>query len=84
MYRVLAEKPEGKRLVRRTNESGTVGLVLVLGVKLWEAAVTGEAKNKLTVPFTLVAGMLAEGQYPEGPATGHLGTGFTWFPCVCL
>jgi len=21
-------------------------------------------------------------QYPEGPATGHLDTGFSWFPCV--
>jgi len=21
-------------------------------------------------------------QYPEGPATGHLDTGFPWFPCV--
>ena len=30
------------------------------------------------------AGLLAKGQYPEGPATGHLGTGFAWFPCVCL
>jgi len=26
--------------------------------------------------------MLARSQYLEGPATGHLGTGFTWFPCV--
>jgi hypothetical protein len=26
--------------------------------------------------FTLVAGLLARSQYPEGPATGYLGTGF--------
>ena len=32
--------------------------------------------------YTVVAGLLARSQYPEGPATGHLGTGFTWFPCV--
>jgi len=32
--------------------------------------------------FTLVAGLLARSQYSEGPATGHLDTGFTWFPCV--
>ena len=28
------------------------------------------------------AGLLARSQYPEGPATGHLDTGFYWFPCV--
>jgi surface polysaccharide O-acyltransferase-like enzyme len=27
---------------------------------------------------TLVAGLLARSQYPEGPATGHLSTGFSW------
>jgi hypothetical protein len=31
---------------------------------------------------TLVAGLLARSQHPEGPATGHFGTGFSWFPCV--
>ena len=32
--------------------------------------------------FTLDAELLARSQYSEGPATGHLDTGFSWFPCV--
>ena len=32
--------------------------------------------------ITLDARLLARSQYPEGPATGHLDTGFSWFPCV--
>jgi len=32
--------------------------------------------------FTLDAGLLARSQYSEGPVTGHLDTGFFWFPCV--
>ena len=32
--------------------------------------------------ITLDAGLLARSQYSEGPATGHLDTGFSWFPCV--
>jgi len=32
--------------------------------------------------LTLDAGLLARSQYPEGPATGHLNTGFSCFPCV--
>ena len=32
--------------------------------------------------LTLDAGLLARSQYPEGPVTGHLDTGFSWFPCV--
>ena len=32
--------------------------------------------------FYLNAGLLARSQYSEGPATGHLDAGFSWFPCV--
>jgi len=32
--------------------------------------------------FPLDAGLLARSQYSEGPATGHLDTGFFWFPCA--
>ena len=28
------------------------------------------------------ARLLARSQYSEGPATDHLDTGFSWFPCV--
>jgi len=28
--------------------------------------------------------LLARSQYSEGPATGHLDTGFSWFPCVYI
>ena len=36
----------------------------------------------IAVLHTLVAGLLARSQYSEGPATGHLDTDFSWFPCV--
>jgi len=32
--------------------------------------------------FTLYVGLLARSQYSEGPATGHLNTGFSSFPCA--
>ena len=32
--------------------------------------------------FSLNARLLATSQYSEGPATGHLDTGFYWFPCA--
>jgi len=32
--------------------------------------------------FTLDAGLLARSQYSEFPATGHLDTSFSWFPCA--
>ena len=31
---------------------------------------------------TLDAGLPARSQYSEGPATGHVDTGFSWFLCV--
>ena len=34
------------------------------------------------VLHTLVAGLLARSQYPEGPAIGNLDTDFSWFPFV--
>ena len=34
------------------------------------------------VVLTLDAGLLARSQYLEGPATGHLDIGFSWFPFV--
>jgi len=36
----------------------------------------------IVVFFILDAGLLARSQYSEGPATGHLDTGFSWFPCA--
>ena len=36
----------------------------------------------IAIFLTLDAGLLARGQYSEGPATGHLDTGFSWFPCA--
>ena len=36
----------------------------------------------IAVLHTLVAGFMARSQYPEGPVTGHLSTGFSWFPCA--
>jgi len=32
--------------------------------------------------FTLNDGLLARSQKSEGPATGHLDTGFSWFLCA--
>ena len=36
----------------------------------------------IAVFFNLDPGLLARSQYSEGPATGHLDTGFSQFPCV--
>jgi len=35
-----------------------------------------------TAFFTSDAELLARSQYSEGPATGHVDTGFSWSPCA--
>ena len=34
------------------------------------------------ISVSIIAGLLARSQSLEGPATGHLDTGFSCFPCV--
>ena len=46
-----------------------------------EGTVT-EIKHTVMILILLDAGLLARSQYSEGPATGHLDIGFSWFPCV--
>jgi len=41
-----------------------------------------EDEHTFMIFFTSDAGLLATSQYSEGPATGHLHTGFSWFPCA--
>jgi len=36
----------------------------------------------VAVSHTVVGGLLARSQYSEGPATGHLDTGFSRIPCA--
>jgi len=47
-----------------------------------DRAATGTGCNTCVIYFYFDAGQLAISQYPEGPATGHLDTGFAWFPWV--
>jgi hypothetical protein len=56
-----------------------VTLMLKQSVKLRRYVLCG---GVATCVFTLDAGLLARSQYPEGPKTGLLDTGFSWFPWV--
>jgi hypothetical protein len=50
--------------------------------KTWILNIT-DVSVCIAVLQTLDAGLLARSQYPEGPATGHLDTGFSRFLCAC-
>jgi len=54
---------------------------LAFNLLIPESANKHEIKIQAT-NITLDAGLPARSQYPEGPATGHLNTGFSWFSCV--
>jgi hypothetical protein len=47
-----------------------------------ELAMKAQRGEEVQLYSTLDAGLLARSQYPEGPATGHLDTGLSWFPSV--
>jgi hypothetical protein len=40
---------------------------------------TCSLQSDRNIATVIVAGLLARSQYPEGPSTAHLGTGFSWF-----
>ena len=53
-----------------------------VGVGRWGGGWERNFSIKCIAVLTLDAGLLARSQYPESPATDHLDTGFSWFPCV--
>ena len=57
-------------------------VVVVLGVCCYLMCICCTMCALLFFLFTLDAGLLARSQYSEGPATGHLDAGFSWFSCV--
>ena len=62
----------GTFLILRRNEWDVIKTYIGLHVKYCVGIVF----------FTVNAGLLARRRYSEGPVTGHLDTGFSWFPCA--
>ena len=69
-------------LLLQENSSNVVLASTCFRVLHIHPAATLEISHNCNEKNTLFAGLLARSQYSEGPATGHLGTGFSWFPCV--
>jgi len=64
-----------KVVLRELLFSGLVCIVVIQCVHVYLCYV-------FNAVFNLDAGLLARSQYLEGPATGHLDTGFSWIPSV--
>jgi hypothetical protein len=56
--------------------------IMIRNRGLDHAAGVGVEEKVMLNYCTLDAGLLARSQYMKSPATGHLDTGFSWFPCV--
>jgi hypothetical protein len=57
-------------------------VVLCIVVAVWSVLLSFYVYLYYVWIACLDAGLLARSQYSEGPVTGHLDTGFSWFPCV--
>jgi len=75
--------PEGSQALPACPSDKNI-ITMDASVERWWNDDGGKRKSEacIAVSHTLVAGLPARSQYPEGPATGHLSTGFSWFPCV--
>jgi hypothetical protein len=73
--------------VRSASKTGQTDFPSTLMISLSEIMAVGSVMCELIQYLCSItifmAGLPASSQYPEGPAlTGHLSTGFSWFPCV--
>ena len=89
MHRALVSRSEGKCPVGRPRCRWWCGscwlavcIVVVVLCVLLSYVYLLYYVCALLVFLNLDPGLLARSQYSEGPATGHLDTGFSWFPYV--
>jgi hypothetical protein len=88
-YPYITSTSAGRLLRREAFHGGKFFAVNLMGTHFYNINVMYQAYNYVYLLYyvciavlTLDPGLLARSQYPEGPATGHLDTGFSWFPCV--
>ena len=69
-------------ILQMTRNRKRVTLMATWTNETLEMAIRATRNGETIRVCTLDAGLLAISQYSEGPATGHLDKGFSWFPCV--